>query len=112
MSNRIKYQAGIIIIAALCALVFPGRACADDKRDEWFAQDKAEHFVAGFLLETLAYNVYIRNFNSESKAKTAAVCTSLAVGAAKEFSDEEFSWKDFAWDAAGAGFGFAVSIEF
>jgi putative lipoprotein len=97
----------------LLCLVTRERASADDRgKDEWFGEDKAKHFAASFLLETLSYNFYVRNVDSESKAKAAAFFTSLAVGVAKEFVDDEFSWEDLAWDAAGAGFGVAVHIKF
>ena len=114
MSVPPKVRRGLCVffIALICLAIPKGAAIADDGKDEWFAEDKAKHFAASFFIETLAYNVYIRNFDSESKSKTAAFFTALAVGTAKEFIDDEFSWKDLAWDAAGAGFGVAVRIEF
>jgi uncharacterized protein YfiM (DUF2279 family) len=111
MRKAVK-SVGIGMIAVFLCGFAAATVWADSGEDNWFGEDKAFHFVAGFLVETAAYNFYIRNTDSNSKAKTAAFFTSLAVGAAKELSDEQFSWKDLAWDAAGAGFGVAFKIEF
>ncbi|MBI4844881.1 MAG: hypothetical protein HY810_00115 [Candidatus Omnitrophica bacterium] len=84
-----------------------------DNDNEWTGADKAVHFTVSCGLSLGAYNYYKKNTDySDSKAKTAAFCTSLAFGLAKELIDEEFSWKDLTWDAVGSAVGIGISFEF
>ena len=99
-----------LLIAGLAIIPLTWAASADD---EWTGTDKVKHFAVSFALSTLAYNFYLKNTEwSENSSKAAAFVSTMAVGVAKEFIDDEFSWKDLGADAAGAGLGVAVSIEF
>lgn len=49
---------------------------------------------------------------SPTKARVGAFVTAMAVGVAKELSDDEFDGEDMAADAGGALLGVAIGWEF
>jgi putative lipoprotein len=109
-------RSAVVVIAGLVSavLLWGGMVTAAYASDDrWTGPDKAKHFTASFLISTVAYNFYLRNTSwNERSVRTAAFISTLAVGAAKECMDDEFSWKDMGANAAGAGLGIAVAIEF
>ncbi len=73
--------------------------------------DKALHTSFSLVIGMAAYDFYRKNTSlTDGQAKLAAFASTLAVGAAKEFSDEEFDWGDMAANGLGAGIG--VMIRF
>ncbi len=73
--------------------------------------DKALHTSFSLVIGMAAYDFYRKNTSlTDTQAKLAAFASTLAVGAAKEFSDEEFDWGDMAANGLGAGIG--VMIRF
>ena len=95
-----KSVAVILIISFL--LVLPNWSFASG--DKWTGEDKALHFGISGAITLVGYGVYKAGLGfSENQAKVAAFLTTLAVGAAKELTDDKFSWKDMAADTAGAG---------
>ena len=70
--------------------------------DNWSGQDKAQHFIASAMLSA-AGNEYSQHQGMFS----------VSLGASKELWDSRpegsgWSWKDFAWDIAGASTGYTV----
>ncbi|EOK5536548.1 TPA: YfiM family lipoprotein [Enterobacter kobei] len=87
--------------------------CSHMANDSWSGQDKAQHFVASAMLSA-AGNEYAQH-QGYSRDRSAAIglMFSLSLGASKELWDSRpagsgWSWKDFAWDVAGATTGYAV----
>ncbi|BDH44859.1 lipoprotein [Salmonella enterica subsp. enterica serovar Choleraesuis] len=82
-------------------------------QDQWTGRDKAEHFIASAVLSA-AGNEYARH-QGASRDRSAAfgLMFSVSLGAAKEGWDSRpagtgWSWKDFAWDVAGASAGYTL----
>lgn len=66
--------------------------------------DKTLHFGVSAGLSTLFYNAYKEQGHTKASAKVAAFASTLAIGIAKELSDQEFSSEDLLFDAMGAAF--------
>ena len=95
----------IMLIAPLLLLT----GCSHMANDSWSGQDKAQHFLASAMLSA-AGNEY-----AQYQGRSAAIgyMFSVSLGASKELWDSRpsgsgWSWKDFAWDVAGATTGYAV----
>ncbi|WP_306674067.1 YfiM family lipoprotein [Enterobacter soli] len=87
--------------------------CSHTANDNWYGQDKAQHFIASAMLSA-AGNEYAQH-QGYSRDRSAAIgfMFSVSLGASKELWDSRpagsgWSWKDFAWDVAGATTGYAV----
>ena len=82
--------------------------CSHMANDSWSGQDKAQHFIAS------AGNEYAQHQgNSRDRSAVIGLMFSVSLGASKELWDSRpagsgWSWKDFAWDVAGASTGYAV----
>ena len=81
----------IIVIASLMLT-----GCSHMANDAWSGQDKAQH--QGY---------------SRDRSAAIGLMFSVSLGASKELWDSRpagsgWSWKDFAWDVAGATTGYAV----
>ncbi len=82
-------------------------------QDSWTGQDKAQHFIASAMLAA-AGNEYARHQGmSADRSAAFGLLFSVSLGAAKESWDSRpsgtgWSWKDFAWDVAGATTGYAL----
>ena len=81
--------------------------CSHMAHDSWSGQDKAQHFLASAMLSA-AGNEYAQH-QGYSRDRSAAIglMFSVSLGASKELWDSRpagsgWSWKDFAWDCAGA----------
>ena len=75
--------------------------------DRWTGRDKAEHVVAS------GSEYGHRQHLSGRQSRSVNILFSLSPGAGKELYDSRpngsgWSWKDFAWDAAGAASGIAL----
>jgi uncharacterized protein YfiM (DUF2279 family) len=75
--------------------------------DSWLGRDKLQHFFASAFVQSLAYGSLRGVGLSHGGALAGASVTTAAVGVGKELRDRrvkgEFSPRDLAWDAAGAG---------
>ncbi|WP_342323982.1 YfiM family lipoprotein [Kosakonia sp. BYX6] len=95
----------------LSALLLTG--CSHMANDNWTGQDKAQHFLGSAMLSA-AGNEYAQHQGiSRDRSAVLGVMFSLSLGASKELWDSRpagsgWSWKDFAWDVAGATTGYAV----
>ena len=75
--------------------------------DRWFGADKLKHFFISAFIQSVSYSM-LRAADVEHRGSVvgASVATA-AVGLGKEIHDRraraEFSVRDLAWDAAGAG---------
>ena len=89
-------------IIVMTSLLLTG--CSHMANDAWSGQDKAQHFLASAMLSA-AGNEYAQH-QGYSRDRSAAIglMFSVSLGASKEL----WSWKDFAWDVAGATTGYAV----
>jgi len=96
----------------LCGILFLS-GCSHMANDSWSGQDKAQHFIASALLSA-AGNEYAQHQGiGRDRSAAIGVMFSLGLGASKELWDSRsegsgWSWKDFAWDVAGAATGYTV----
>lgn len=87
--------------------------CSHMANDSWSGQDKAQHFLASAMLSA-AGNEYAQHQGiSRDRSALIGVMFSVSLGASKELWDSRpagsgWSWKDFAWDVAGATTGYAM----
>ncbi|AFJ46087.1 YfiM family lipoprotein [Shimwellia blattae] len=88
-------------------------ACSHQAQDSWTGQDKAQHFIASAMLSA-AGNEYGQHQGwSHDRSATFGLMFSTSLGAGKELWDSRpagsgWSWKDFAWDVAGAATGYTL----
>ena len=77
--------------------------------DRWFARDKALHFTASALIQSLGHSVLRANGHAYRDAAWTAAGITMSIGVAKELWDRHdgryISLKDLTADAAGAGTG-------
>lgn len=104
---------GAVMRFALISVLLLLSGCSHMANDQWHGQDKAQHFLASAMLSA-AGNEYAQH-QGYSRDRSAAIgfLFSVSLGATKEFWDSRpagsgWSWKDFAWDVAGATTGYAV----
>lgn len=87
--------------------------CSHTANDSWRGQDKAQHFIASAMLSA-AGNEYGQHQGWSRDASAGfGVMFSIGLGASKELWDSRpagtgWSWKDFAWDVAGAATGYSI----
>ena len=89
-------------------LVFTlGRAPEHRNGDTWFGPDKLQHFFTSAFVQSLGYGALRWAGADNGPAIAVASAVTAAVGVGKELRDRrvrgEFSVRDLAWDAAGAG---------
>lgn len=98
---------GLTLILIAGSLSFGGPARVPP--DRWFGRDKALHFTASAVIQSLGHSVLRANGHSFRDAAWTAAGVTLSVGVAKELWDRHdgryFSLKDLAADAAGTGTG-------
>lgn len=97
----------VLLALLLCS------GCAHMAEDQLTVRDKAEHFVASAVLAAAGSEYGQRQHLSGRQSNTFGMLFSLSFGAGKEWYDSRpngsgWSWKDFAWDAAGAASGIAL----
>ncbi|WON75956.1 YfiM family lipoprotein [Serratia sp. UGAL515B_01] len=100
-------------VLPLVPVLFFSSGCAHMANDSWTGKDKAQHFVASAALAAVgtAYGDH-QNWN-EARSRSFGLLFSIGLGAAKELYDSReggtgWSWKDFAWDVAGAATGYSI----
>lgn len=99
------------LILLITILLLTG--CSHMAQDQWTGQDKAQHFIGSALLSA-AGNEYARHQGaSRDRSATIGLVFAISLGAAKEGWDSRpagsgWSWKDFAWDVAGASAGYTL----
>jgi uncharacterized protein YfiM (DUF2279 family) len=75
--------------------------------DRWFGPDKLQHFFTSAFVQSTTYGGLRRAGVEPGAAIAGASAVTAAVGVGKEVYDSrakgEFSVRDLAWDAAGAG---------
>ncbi|MGR5946608.1 YfiM family lipoprotein [Enterobacter sp. C4G1] len=87
--------------------------CSHMANDNWYGQDKAQHFLASAMLSA-AGNEYAQHQGySQDRSAAIGFMFSVSLGASKELWDSRpagsgWSWKDLAWDVTGATTGYAV----
>ncbi|MEO6526896.1 MAG: hypothetical protein ABIP93_09755 [Gemmatimonadaceae bacterium] len=89
-------------------LVFTlGTGPGEHRRESWFGADKLQHFFTSAFVQSIAYGGLRRAGAGEGGSIAGASIASAALGVGKELVDRrtkgEFSVRDLAWDAAGAG---------
>ncbi|MEG5992944.1 YfiM family lipoprotein [Enterobacter hormaechei] len=87
--------------------------CSHMANDNWSGQDKAQHFLASAMLSAAGIEYALHQGYSRDRSATMGLMFSISLGASKELWDSRpsgsgWSWKDFAWDVAGATTGYAV----
>ncbi len=97
----------------LCCILPLTGCCSHMANDGWSGQDKAQHFIASALLSAAGNEVAQHQGISRDRSAAIGVMLSLSLGASKELWDSRsegsgWSWKDFAWDVAGATTGYSV----
>lgn len=81
--------------------------CSHMANDNWSGQDKAQHFLASAMLSAAGNEYALHQGYSRDRSATMGLMFSISLGASKELWDSRpsgsgWSWKDFAWDVAGA----------
>jgi putative lipoprotein len=75
--------------------------------DAWFGPDKLQHFFTSAFVQSLGYGTLRKAGAPHGGALAGATAGSAVLGVGKEVHDRrtrgEFSLRDLAWDAAGAG---------
>jgi len=99
-----------LILPAVCLLL---AGCSHTANDRWSGQDKAQHFIASAILTAAGSEVATRQGNSAVRSANIGFLFSVSLGATKELWDSRpagtgWSWKDFAWDVAGAATGYSL----
>ena len=88
-------------------LVFTLGRAPQHSGDSWFGPDKLQHFFTSAFVQSLGYGVLRRAGAENSPAIAGASIVTAIVGVGKEVRDRrtkgDFSVRDLAWDAAGAG---------
>lgn len=98
-----------MIAATLLAVVLSGpMSVPEPPRDRWFAEDKIKHFVASFVVTSLAASGVRTVGLGARESLIVGGATGVAVGVYKEIRDartegETASIKDLLWDLAGTG---------
>jgi len=100
----IKY---LILPIIFCA------GCSNMAQDEWTGKDKAQHFIASAVLSAAGNEYGQKQHWSDTRSNSFGLMFAISLGAAKELYDSRpagtgWSWKDFAWDVAGAATGYAL----
>ncbi len=76
-------------------------------QDRWLGPDKWKHFAAAALIQSVGYAAFRRDDTARPVALWRATAVTSTISLGKEFFDRhqgrDFSARDLAWDAAGAG---------
>jgi putative lipoprotein len=98
---------GFIIPTILCS------GCTHFAHDRWTGKDKAEHFVGSAILAAAGTAYGDHQGWNQTQSRSFGLLFSIGLGAGKELYDSReagsgWSWKDFAWDIAGATAGYGI----
>jgi putative lipoprotein len=99
-------SAKTILVTSIISLCLTGCATVNHPDDHWFARDKAYHFA---VASAISAGATLAAGDSDA-APVIGVGVAMAFGAGKETYDRDvkktyWSWKDLAWDLAGAAAG-------
>ncbi|ENY9926127.1 YfiM family lipoprotein [Pseudomonas aeruginosa] len=98
------------LLVAACLLL---GGCSHFAEDDWLGEDKALHFASSAALAAAGMQMaHDRGLRGVRQARFG-LSFSLAFGVGKEFYDSRsagsgWSWKDLAWDLAGAAAGYGL----
>ena len=103
-------NAKTILLASIPLLFLTGCATVNHPDDHWFARDKAYHFAVASAIGAGATVAAGDNH----AAPVIGVGVTMCFGAGKELYDRNvrktyWSWRDLAWDLAGAVAGAAAA---
>ncbi|PYP81183.1 MAG: hypothetical protein DMD35_02695 [Gemmatimonadetes bacterium] len=88
-------------------LVFTLGRAPEQAHDSWFGPDKLQHFFMSAFVQSAGYGIFRRAGADNGTAIAGASAVTTAFGEGKELHDRktkgDFSARDLAWDAAGAG---------
>jgi putative lipoprotein len=105
------------VISLLIAVLSANVNADPQKTDRWFSQDKYKHFAVSAFYGTGASIIAKNHFDiNERRSLTIGFGFTMSLGVVKEIKDchskgETASFKDLAWDLAGALTGlFAASL--
>lgn len=87
--------------------------CSHQASDEWYGRDKAQHFIGSAMLSAAGNEFGTHQGWSRGRSANFGFVFSVSLGATKELWDSRpagsgWSWKDFAWDVAGAATGYSI----
>lgn len=93
-------------LVLVLSLYLPGGG-GSQPGDSWASRDKVKHFFMSAFVQSVSYAALRTARVERGDALAASTALTLAVGVGKEVHDEssggDFSMRDLAWDAAGAG---------
>jgi putative lipoprotein len=97
-------------VAVVCAVSVAACAPLPAKDDPWLGPDKALHFTFSTAIGAAAAAVARDRGHDDCDAFGIGFGVSLSAGIGKEFYDDQirrkgWSWRDLAWDGAGALLG-------
>jgi putative lipoprotein len=111
--NKLSMLVVLIIIFSLS-----GCASVNSKKnkDEWFAPDKAEHFVVSAAIGAGTAMMLKNKGRDDCRAAAGGVSMSVVLGAGKEYHDKYirkkyWSWKDMFWNLVGGVVGSLVATD-
>ncbi|MGC6389882.1 YfiM family lipoprotein [Ewingella sp. S1.OA.A_B6] len=101
------YILGLFIPALMCS------GCTHVANDSWTGKDKLEHFAGSVILAAAGAAYGEHQGWNDARSRSFGLFFSIGLGAGKELYDSRqagsgWSWKDFAWDAAGAAVGYGA----
>ena len=106
-SNEESRNIVALTIGAMRAPVASSPAPVTWTQDSWFSSDKVQHFLMSAFVQCVGYASLRELRVPHGTALAAASVTTAAVGVGKEVFDSRThgdpSFRDLAWDAAGAG---------
>jgi uncharacterized protein YfiM (DUF2279 family) len=85
----------------------PPRLRQSQPHDDWFGEDKLQHFFMSFATVSYGYGGARLATVEHEAALTIAIAAGAVAGFGKEIHDKRRGWlfslKDLVWDAAGVG---------
>ena len=83
------------------------------KKNEWFAKDKAKHFLLSFFIGAITYSIAREGEAGKDDASVISIFFTSSCGVGKEIDDEfkhnGWSYKDLIWDLLGGGAAVSIS---
>jgi len=109
---RVALPVALVVLAPSSARAAPPTPFADP----WFGPDKALRFALSGAIAGLGYGTTAIYPNAIPTRVAFGAGLALTAGAGKELLDlagyGDPSWKDFAWDLAGAAVGVGIAVTF